>query len=217
MEPPPGACFFLEIFAGKAGLTRAVLDNTQWHVLPPVEVTLNELVTQPANVFDPGLWMKIRNWVRAGAVSYLHFGTPCTTYSKARNGSNGGPGPLRSLEHLNGLPGLSPADKAKVDEGNRFLLMTVELIMLNTTLKWSIENPASSLMWRAKVHFPSDDCCMNKSHDMWPHLFLLCVFRDMNMFAQGLVIRGPDFNALLFPKFRELLYVCAIPMKPIHL
>ena len=147
MEPPPEACFFLEIFAGKAGLTRAVLDSTQWYVLPPVEVTLSELVVEPANVFDPGLWMKIRNWVRAGAVSYLHFGTPCTTYSRARNGSNGGPGPLRSMEHLQGLPGLSPADQLKVDEGNRFLLMTVELILLSPTLQWSIENPASSLMW----------------------------------------------------------------------
>eukprot|EP00971_Amphidinium_carterae_P015752 310874-Amphidinium_carterae.1 len=81
----------LEVFAGSANLTRA------WRAaglptLLAVDVVVNDLVVTSTDV---GL----------DFVGFVHFGTPCSTFSRARK-YDGGPRPLRSSDCIEGLAGL---------------------------------------------------------------------------------------------------------------
>ena len=85
---------------------------------------------------------------RLKVVDFVHFGTPCSSFSQARQ-DDGGPPPIRSEEHIRGLPGLSAADQAKVELGNALAEITLALISKLTLQQlWSIENPAHSYLWK---------------------------------------------------------------------
>ena len=85
--------WFLEIFSGTAMLTKAA------RAVPPTDRHYNpcDMVPQPFDVVDADNWDFIMALVHAGAVRFLHCGTPCNTFSAARK-LDGGPPPLRSQE-----------------------------------------------------------------------------------------------------------------------
>ena len=60
-----------------------------------------------------------------------------------------GPRPLRSPEHLAGLPGLSVTELQRLQESSTLMSRAVEL--LHATFKagghFSLENPANSMLW----------------------------------------------------------------------
>ena len=74
-----------------------------WQCLPPIELEVSEYVLQSTDILDPAIAAKVQLWLGSGVVRLVHFGTPCTTYSQARR-DDGGPRPLRSAEHIRGLP-----------------------------------------------------------------------------------------------------------------
>ena len=139
--------FFLEIFAGKAGITEAVaLQGTP--VLPPIDIEVSAMVVEPFDVVDLDRWQKVVSYATARLIFFAHCGTPCNTYSSARQ-DDGGPPPLRSSEWPMGLPTLSEFNAALVFLGNVFLFKSVELCSL---VFWaggdfSIENPLLSLLF----------------------------------------------------------------------
>ena len=150
-ETPPSelqrGSVFVEVFSGKAGFTKA-LRKRGWLALPPIDVVVEGDVLAPADILDPSLLAKLKNWVRSGVVRLVHFGTPCTTFSRARR-DDGGPPPIRSPEHLNEIPGILADDQVKVDMGTEFLDITISLAALASEFDaaWTIENPLSSMMW----------------------------------------------------------------------
>ena len=97
-----GWFIFLEIFAGKAGVTRAVRSEGTI-VLPPVDIVLSKEVVSVTNLEDEKVWQKIDKWITSGVIDLVHFGTPCSSFSRARK-DDGGPRPLRSEEFPGGLP-----------------------------------------------------------------------------------------------------------------
>ena len=144
--------FFVEIFAGKAGLSRGVRRRRKIAVLPPIELEVSEDVPFTADIVDEMVRRKLETWIRSGVVQCVHFGTPCTSFSRARR-HDGGPPPVRgadSPEDLYGLPGLHGYERDLVDTGNQLMLLTVELVQLCSQcgVDWSVENPASSLLWQ---------------------------------------------------------------------
>ena len=80
---------------------------------------------------------------------FIHFGTPCSSFSIARK-HDGGPPPLRDRQHLWGRHDLSRRDREKLLLGNKFMALTAALATLcyDRGILWSIENPASSFLWR---------------------------------------------------------------------
>eukprot|EP00435_Cladocopium_sp_Y103_P055182 s631_g18.t1 len=86
--------------------------------------------------------------IEEGLVAFIHFGTPCSSFSIARK-NDGGPPPLRDRKHLWGHPGLSLRDHEKVQMGNKFLELTTQLAQLchSHGIPWSVENPATSFLW----------------------------------------------------------------------
>lgn len=146
MQIPQGS-FFLEIFAGQAGLSRAI-SARGIPILPPIEIEVNDFVKQSVDVLDPQVQEHLRRLIQAGVIFYIHFGTPCSSFSVARK-NDGGPPPLRDRQHLWGLPGLRPRDQMKVTMGTKFMFFTQKLAVLCSQrhVLWSVENPASSFLW----------------------------------------------------------------------
>ena len=77
------------------------------------------------------------------------FGTPCSSWSRARRDINGhGP---RTAKHIWGVPGLSDAELRRLALGNATLRVTIELIRALNKLSIPVvlENPSSSYLWQA--------------------------------------------------------------------
>ena len=143
----PRGSVFVEVFSGKAWLTRA-MRRRGWSVLPPIDIVVDGDVLAPADILDPGLMAKVQAWISSGIVGMVHFGTPCTTFSRARR-NDGGPPPIRSETFLQGIPGIDPSDQSAVDLGTKFLDITLQLARLIQSAGgvWTIENPLSSMLW----------------------------------------------------------------------
>ena len=87
----------------------------------------------------------------------LHLGLPCGTCSRAREhqlpshlrAHHSAPPPLRSAEHLMGLPGLSSANLTKVRSANELYHFACRILLLCFTksILVSVENPTRSWLW----------------------------------------------------------------------
>ena len=77
------------------------------------------------------------------------LGTPCTSFSIARKHGDGGPPPVRDLGHLYRLPDLTESDQQLLEVGTLLVQVAIQLALLcrQAGAKWSIENPASSMIW----------------------------------------------------------------------
>eukprot|EP00972_Heterocapsa_arctica_P022513 3310733-Heterocapsa_arctica.AAC.1 len=61
----------------------------------------------------PGNLRRLLSWI--AIADWIHLGTPCSSFSTARRGKPGSPGgPLRTVAHPMGLPGLPEKDALKV-------------------------------------------------------------------------------------------------------
>ena len=78
----------LEVFAGKANLT-AELQAVGFNILPPIDIELSKEVAESFDVLRQGNLMKLLAWLPV--LSYLHLGTPCSSFSQALNSPNGPP------------------------------------------------------------------------------------------------------------------------------
>ena len=139
--------WFLEVFPGTARLT-ASLKSLGIRCLPPIDIMVSELVPDGFDVVDAELWEFVMQLILLGAVFFMHFGTPCNTFSSARK-EDGGPPPLRSAAFPDGLPGLDLDLFLVTFLGNLFVERTAEACCALAQLgkDFSIENPLFSLIW----------------------------------------------------------------------
>ncbi len=139
--------WFVEVFSGSARLTQ-LLREAGVPCLPPIDVTLSDMVPAAFDVVDVRQWEFFMQLVMLGAIFFAHFGTPCNTFSSARK-EDGGPPPLRSSEFPLGLPQLSFENGCLTFLGNLFLFRTCEACSAIYLLggDFSIENPLLSLLW----------------------------------------------------------------------
>ncbi|CAK0819052.1 unnamed protein product [Prorocentrum cordatum] len=102
-----------------------------------------------ADLEVPAVIEGFRQRIRQRRLCGLHFGLDWKTWSRARNNDGLGPPPLRSDQHLFGLPALAPADQRKIDSASvifrNILSLVEEAVAANLFVL--IENPASSRLW----------------------------------------------------------------------
>ena len=134
---------FLEVFSGSGHLGAAVSKQENypvllWDVLPGPDYDLRA----PQNRH------KILGWARCRRVVGGNLGTPCHAFTRARDHPPGPP-PLRSNQHVLGLPNLKPGDQMKVTEGNLLMRFSVQLLTLCLLFQipFTMENPATSRLW----------------------------------------------------------------------
>ena len=125
----------LSAFLATSGLPSVDLDIVNFR--PGEDKSSHDLLAD-------SLWETLHSELRAGRVLALWFGTPCSTFSKAR-GHGKGPRPLRSLQHIYGLPKseLSVKESNQVREGTYFAVKTCELARAahSAGIPFGIENP----------------------------------------------------------------------------
>ncbi|CAE7781028.1 unnamed protein product [Symbiodinium sp. KB8] len=136
----------LEIFSGSAGISAAWQDRGLL-VLPPIDVTPSALVLEPIDLLDATIFDFLLLLCRMGAVSFLHLGTPCSSFSIARS-RPGGPPPLRSQAEPLGLVKSSQAAQWQLTLANELLFRSLELFaaVVQAGGDATLENPRSSLM-----------------------------------------------------------------------
>ena len=134
---------FLEIFSGCGHLASSVARYTGWPVLL-WDISLGA----EYDLRSPSKRRMIRNWVRTGLVRAFHLGTPCESFSRARDVPPGPP-PLRSNEYPLGLSDLKPGDVVKVMNGNLFMRFSASLLQLALlfNIAATMENPQCSRIW----------------------------------------------------------------------
>lgn len=142
-RPGPRYQVFLEIFSGCGRLGRAISRDNNWPVL-----LWDICMGEKYDLRSQQNRMLILGWIRAGFILGGHCGTPCNSFSRARD-RRPGPPPLRSDTMVMGLPNLAAHDQIKVSEGNLFMRFTLQIMMLAATLMlpWTFENPARSRIW----------------------------------------------------------------------
>ena len=116
---PPSKPVFLEICSGSAMLSY-VAKEAGYHAVPIDWRHNRQRSCVHALQLDlrlPSSWSFLERTCLACAVAWVHMAPPCGTASRARE-CGPGPKPLRSMQHVRGLPGLSSVDQARVESAN---------------------------------------------------------------------------------------------------
>ena len=158
---------FLELFAGEAGLTKAV-QRAGGVVMDPVDVNDND-ATVNFDLRKTGHFKKLKKLIKEKKVRWLHLAPPCKTFSRARRRDKyANARRLRSVQFPGGLEPKS----ALVKEANLLAARSAQLATLQMkAMGWfSIENPERSFIWLYKpmaklsktegVQFVVGDQCM---------------------------------------------------------
>ena len=132
-------CRFVELFAGGGAVSKAL--KRRGFAAIALDLGNHAAENHLTRVFRD----IVAGWVRCGAVIGMWAGTPCTTWSRALRRA------LRSAAFPMGLPGLTAAEQARVDQGNATLALTCLFIELAIQFKlpFVLENPLSSQIWSA--------------------------------------------------------------------
>ena len=134
---------FIEIFSGSGRLGKTVSRELN------IPVLLWDICLGPSyDLRSRRNRTLIIGWLRSKRIAGGHLGTPCNSFTRARDHPPGPP-PLRSNLHVLGLPGLSPADQAKVSDSNLFMRFSMQLLVvaLQIVVPFTCENPATSRLW----------------------------------------------------------------------
>ena len=134
----------------EAGLTTYSIDHEHNRHQPKVAMILADLTQEHSQ-------KTALDMVRQLRPIGIHLGLPCGTCSRARDrqlpehlrSQHTAPPPLRSAEHLMGLPHLCGTNLAKVQAANKLYDFGVRLLFLCFQLKIlvSVENPSRSWLW----------------------------------------------------------------------
>ena len=139
---------FVELFAGVAGLSRAV----QAKGMKVASLSDFDPTYQARTSFDllkVSDFSRLLRFIKRKKVRWLHAAPPCKTFSRARRSDEFGcVKKLRSAEHPEGLgpPHLRPW---AVIEANKLTNLTARLCraQLRAGGQFSVENPEDSLLW----------------------------------------------------------------------
>jgi hypothetical protein len=134
---------FVEVFSGCGKLSKAMIRkgiaSEAWDICLGEDFNL----LRPKNV------KRLVKSIQQSGICGVHLGTPCTTLSMARRPGDGPP-PLRSAEHLWGLPDLKGKNAQKVQDANTLVHLTLRIMRECIRLKipCTIENPRTSRLWQ---------------------------------------------------------------------
>ncbi|CAE8715533.1 unnamed protein product [Polarella glacialis] len=163
--------YFLELFSGSGVLTTA-FKQAGCNVLPACEI-LNGVQFDLTRHSTQEALLRL---LRTGRIWYVHMGTPCTVWSRARHG----------------LTNMARA-RAKEIVGVELALFSVAVARLASSLNiwWSIENPRSSRLWN--FHPVSE--LLQLPHTHWFH-WDMCMYDSPNKKPTATMTNCPSLAGL---------------------
>ena len=145
----------IELCAGSAVLSAAA-QRHGYRVLP-VDCKRNRHKPRcrivSLDLAEAHAWEVLEYIVDTCDVAAVHLAPPCGTCSKARGipmpDGSPGPQPLRSAEHLLGVPDMTPFDRIKVNAANMLYERMGKFIewLDSRGVAWVLENPTNSFLW----------------------------------------------------------------------
>ena len=135
--------FVLDVFAG------AMIFADMAKTLGFFVVSIDIVFGPDHDLTSPKVANQIIGWIHAGLVIFAHFGVCCKSWSRAR-GIPIGPQPLRSMEHVLGLPDLRhERERWKIINGNKLMSFTARAFSacIRMLVPAGVENPWSSYIW----------------------------------------------------------------------
>ena len=142
----------VEVFSGKSNLSK-VFRRLGFQV---ASIDHKAVKNTPILILDLTNERQVQllfDLIDRGVILYVHFAPPCGTCSAARmirlHKHRHGPPPLRSLRRPMGLKFLTKVQRQRVTQANKLYEVTCSLILYLHVrgIAWSVENPASSLLW----------------------------------------------------------------------
>ena len=163
--------FFLELFSGTDNLTDAV-KKSGMRTLPPFDVEKDPMY----DLLNPGVQAYVFDWLESGAVFWVHLGTPCTVWSRARHN-------IHNWKKA----------RRKEREAVATALFSVRVleICLRRKIMFSLENPASSRLW----DFPRMTQVF-KCKDVMKIQFDMCQYGETYKKTTALLTNQPLFRHL---------------------
>ncbi|CAE8629437.1 unnamed protein product, partial [Polarella glacialis] len=163
--------YFLELFSG-SGVLITAFKQAGCNVLPACEI-LNGVQFDLTRHSTQEALLRL---LRTGRVWYVHMGTPCTVWSRARHG----------------LTNLARA-RAKETVGVELALFSVAVARLASSLDiwWSIENPRSSRLW----NFHPVSQLLQLPHTRWFH-WDMCQYDSPNKKPTAIMTNCPSLAGL---------------------
>ena len=123
-------CRFLHMFSGETDVLRSCLKEMAAREGIQVEVySLDKKGEGDVDLSKDHPFMELKEEAENHAFDAGHAGFPCNTFSRARwNMDHRGPPPLRSLQHIYGLPSNSVEKQQMADTGALLATRSVEVI-----------------------------------------------------------------------------------------
>lgn len=120
--------FFLELFSGCGNLTKAVKE-VGLLTMPPFDILNGDIY----NLLNPGIQDFIMGLLISGNIWWVHLGTPCTVWSRARRN-------IRNFKRA----------RQKERQGIAFALFSCRVIRecLKRNIAFTLENPKTSRLWQ---------------------------------------------------------------------
>lgn len=182
---PASELVFVEVFAGRATLTAQVKQSLHLQC-----IAIDHVVKQPRSKItqldltkrtDQDVFF---NMIAGANIAAAHFAPVCGTASKAREipmpaTYTGKPLlPLRSADHLLGVPSLSGSDKQRVAAANTLYAVTAlaSIILLKRGTIVSIENPSNSYFWPIAEQLCTDLGLADHWNSLENNQFAACMF-----------------------------------------
>ena len=135
---------YIEIFSGAARVA------SRWRALGLPVITIDVTDSVLEDVTIPEVRRLLRSWISAKMVAAVWSAPPCATFSSARRGLQGHRGgPVRSRDHVWGLPNCQPDAQQDVLVSNRVTRGAFDILKhaISQKVPCAIENPTTSLMW----------------------------------------------------------------------
>ena len=136
---------FMELFAGEAGLTRAV-ERRVGTVFNPADIQQNHFVKKTFNLLCKTAFKELKKKIKARQIRWVHLAPPCKTFSRARRRDRHAKARILRTRTFPG--GLWPRSNL-VQEANVLASRSAQIAALQHKANgWvSLENPAGSFIW----------------------------------------------------------------------
>ena len=149
----PKGLFYLELFMGSGRLSQSLKRRLESVGRQDIQVIGFELSQgRSGDLLQNDTFQRVMALINSGRCLGVWMAPPCSTWSTSRrHDEHKGAPPLRSRDHVMGLPSLDARQRRTVQKANALVQRCTDFAVacILNAVPFAIENPEKSLMWEA--------------------------------------------------------------------